>query len=131
MNISTADPHSRRGTPVDRRSDRSSPRTRIVLAVAAGAALAISLATLRHVPTPYADLQLYASIARSRQLFGIGVPSETWNSPVAVDHIPFYGPVFFDLCAATLHWFGVTLLSFRIASVIGWAIVVAAAAWLA
>ena len=131
MHIPAADPAPRRATPVDRRTDGSSLRTRILLAVAAGAAIAVSLITLRHVPTPYADLQLYASIARSRQLFGIGVPSETWNSPVAVDHIPFYGPVFFDLCAATLHWFGVTLLSFRIASVIGAAIFVAATAWLA
>jgi hypothetical protein len=91
----------------------------------------ISLLTLRHVPTPIADLQLYASIARAQQLFGVGVPTETWNSPVAVDHVTFYGPVFFKLSATTLRWFGVTLLSFRIASMLGMAVFVAATALLA
>jgi hypothetical protein len=110
---------------------RSSRRTRVSLAVASSVVIAVSVITLPRVPTPYGDLQLYASIARARQQFGIGVPTEMWNSPVAVDHIPFYGPVFFDLCAVTLTWFGVTLTSLRMASLLGAVMFVAAAAGLA
>jgi len=119
-------------TPVvDRRSTRSSPRTRRLLYATILAVVLVNLITIRHSPTPIADLQFYASIARAQQLFGIGVPTETWNSPVAIDHLPFYGPVFFTLSTAMLQWLGVTLLSFRIASVLGTTIFIAAAALLA
>lgn len=102
-----------------------SPVTRGVLLGLACIAAAIVLVTARRVPTPFADVQLYASIARARQLYGIGVPTISWNSPVAVDHIPFYGPVFFDLCVLSLRLFGTTLLSFRLVSLFGAALYVA------
>ena len=118
-------------SPVEQRSPGSSPRTLWLLAAAIAVVLAIDLVSIRHAPTPNADLQVYASIARARQLYGIGVPTETWNSPVAVDHLPFYGPVFFSLATTALRWFGVTLLSFRLTSVLGAALCLAAAALLA
>ena len=85
----------------------------------ATAGLLAPILTLRWFPTPFADLQLYASIAISRYLYGVGVPTITWNSPAAVDHIPFYGPVFFDLAALALHLFGIRLASFRLISIAG------------
>ena len=73
---------------------------RLASALASATAVVLPVATMRYMPTPFADVQLYASIARARQLYGVGVPTITWNSPAAVDHIPFYGPVFYDLVAA-------------------------------
>ena len=98
---------------------RSRRAVRVTLWVLAVAGLAVPLLTVRRVPTPFADLQLYASIALSRHLYGIGIPTVTWNSPTAVDHIPFYGPVFFDLAAASIGLFGPRLASFRLVSVVG------------
>ena len=92
---------------------------RILLWILVAIGISFPLITIRRMPTPFADSQLYASIARARQLYGVGVPTITWNSPVAVDHIPFYGPVFYDLCAVWLRINGVTLLSFRMVSLIG------------
>ena len=94
------------------------PRRKALWLLALTAA-ALPILTIRRVPTPFADVQLYASIARARQLYGVGVPTITWNSPSAVDHIPFYGPVFFDLSALALRLFGVGILSFRLVSLIG------------
>lgn len=116
---------------VEHRSPGSSPRTLWLLAAAILGVVAIDLISIRHGPTPNADLQLYASIARALQQYGIGVPTVTWNSPAAVDHLPFYGPMFFSLASMSLDWFGVTLLSFRIASVFGAMLCIAAAALLA
>jgi hypothetical protein len=83
--------------------------------------------TLDRFPGPFPDPELYASIARSRQLYGIGVPSALWFSPRVVDHIPFYGPVYFDLVALSFNVFGVSLKSFRLVSLFG-ALMVASAA---
>ncbi len=100
-------------------------RIRLGLVAIVVTASVIPLLVLTRVPTPFSDVQLYASIARARQLYGVGVPTITWNSPAAVDHIPFYGPVYFDLCAAAMRVFGVSLLSFRLVSVLGTALFVA------
>jgi hypothetical protein len=106
------------------------PPGRALLIIAA-VALVVPVLTLRRAPTPYADLQLYASIARSVQVHGVGVPTETWYSPTAVDHVPFYGPVFFDLAALSMHFFGATLLSFRLVSILGTAVFLVATVVLA
>ena len=98
---------------------------RAVCLVLAAVACGVILITVRRVPTPFADLELYASIALARLRYGVGVPTISVNSPVAVDHIPFYGPVFFDLVALLLRIGGITLLSFRVASLIGTALFVA------
>ena len=116
---------------MERRAPGSSVRTLRFLVAAILVVIAVDLIAIRHAPTPNADNQLYASIALARQLFGIGVPTITWNSPVAVDHVPFYGPVFFTLAAAFLKWFGVKLLTFRIISVFGGLLCLAAAALVA
>ena len=86
---------------------------------------------MRRVPTAFPDGQFYASIARSLQLHGVGVPSEIRHSPVAVDHIPFYGPVYFALTARAFDWFGVSLRSQRSVSLAGALLVIVAAAFLA
>jgi hypothetical protein len=88
------------------------------------------IVTLPRVPTPFADTQFYASIARARQLVGVGIPSWMQHSPAAVDHIPFYGPVYFTLAAQTFDWFGVSLRGYRAVSLLGTLLVVAATALL-
>jgi hypothetical protein len=65
------------------------------------------------------------------QLYGVGVPTITWNSPAAVDHLPFYGPVFFNLTAISLHFVGPRLLAFRLVSAAGAALFLVAAVLLA
>ena len=70
------------------KADRFGPAA---LAATACLIFSIFVITLGRVPTPWPDAQLYASIARSLQLHGNGVPSTIWFSPVAVDHLPFYG----------------------------------------
>ena len=97
---------------------------RLALALTAAVAFVLPVATVRYIPTPFADVQLYASIARARQLYGVGVPTITWNSPAAVDHIPFYGPVFYDFVAASVEIFGFSLVSFRLVSLFGTALFV-------
>lgn len=109
----------------------SSKRVRVALIALTVMAAALPVLSLRRMPTPFADVQLYASIARARQLYGVGVPTIIWNSPVAVDHIPFYGPVFFDLAALALRTFGVSLWSFRLVSLSGAALYVFATVLLA
>lgn len=104
-------------------------RLALALIVAIGALLPV--VTVRYLPTPFADLQYYASIVRGQQLFGIGAPTVTWNSPAAVDNIPFYGPVFFDLVEAAVDLFGFSLVSFRLVSLFGTALYVLGAVILA
>lgn len=106
--------------PGGRRADTA----RVALWLIAATAMLVPVLTVRYIPVPNADVQLYASIARARQLFGVGVPTMTWNSPTAVDHIPFYGPVFFDLVAASFHLFGPSLAGFRAISLFGTALYV-------
>ena len=81
------------------RADRIGPAA---LVATACLILSIFVITLGRVPTPWPDAQLYASIARSLQLHGNGVPSTIWFSPAAVDHLPFYGPVYFTLTVAVV-----------------------------
>ena len=73
--------------------------SRMLVAVAVLASLAAA-AIVNREPVPIPDDQLYASIARSLQLHGSGVPSILEASPYAVNHVPFYGPVYFALVAA-------------------------------
>ena len=110
-----------------------STRGIVPLALGATAVLTVLgfLLTLDRVPTPWPDSQLYASIARSRQLYGIGVPSVNWFSPLAVDHLPFYGPVYFDLVAQSYHFFGFSLAASRVAGLFGALVIAIAAALLA
>jgi hypothetical protein len=104
------------------------------LLVVAGLVL-VKLATfavrLNLPPLRSSDAAVYASIARSQQLHGVGIPSIVWFSPTAVDHIPFYGPVYFNLVAWSYDLFGPSLGSFRIVSLLGTLVVVAGAGALA
>ena len=106
-------------------------RLRVALIAALTVAALLPVLSIRRMPTPFADVQLYASIARARQLYGVGVPTIIWNSPLAVDHIPFYGPVYFDLAALALRMFGVSLWSFRLVSLLGAGVYALATALLA
>jgi hypothetical protein len=110
---------------------RLTNRTRLLLSLTAVAAILLPVLTIRRIPTPFPDVQLYASIARSVQLYDVGVPTITWNSPTAVDHLPFYGPVFFDLASAAMHLFGPGTFSFRLVSVFSTLLFVGAGALLA
>lgn len=110
--------------PIEARAETRTNIARIFLLALLTIGIMFPVLTVRRVPVPFADAQLYASIALSRHLYGIGVPTISWNSPAAVDHIAFYGPVFFDLCALFERLFGVTLLSFRMVSLLGTALYV-------
>jgi len=106
-------------------------RTRYLLAGASLLAVVLLAVTLRRAPTPFSDSQFYASIARSVQLHGVGIPSGLRYSPAAVDHLPFYGPVYFTLVARSFDWFGVSLRGLRVVSLAGALLAAAAAGLLA
>lgn len=91
----------------------------------------IFVITLGRVPTPWPDAQLYASIARSVQLHGNGVPSTIWFSPAAVDHLPFYGPVYFTLTSLAFSVFGFSVESSKLAGLLGVLLTVTGVAMLA
>jgi hypothetical protein len=88
------------------------------LAIASALMLLGFAATLTRVPAPRNESQLYASIALAQHLAGNGVPT-VLSSPSAVDHIPFYGPVYFYLQAAIFKLFGVSIASSRLLSLAG------------
>lgn len=102
----------------------------LVLGAAVLTNVVLWVTQLNLAPALWPDSLLYASIARARQLYGVGVPSIIWFSPKAVDHIPFYGPVYFDLVALSFKLLGVSLGSFRLISLLGAGLVAAAAAML-
>jgi 4-amino-4-deoxy-L-arabinose transferase-like glycosyltransferase len=93
-------------------------------------ALAGILVTMPRWPTFWPDADLYASIARSYEVLGDGVPSTMRHSPHATDHIVFYGPVFFGLGAEAFHAFGVSKASFRLVSLGGALLLIAGGALL-
>ena len=101
------------------------------LAVTACLIFASFYVTRGRAPTPWPDAQLYASIARSLQIDGSGVPSTTWFSPAAVDHLPFYGPVFFTLMSWSFAVFGFSIESSKLPGLLGVLLVGAGTAWLA
>ena len=94
-------------------------RTRWILSALSILVVAGFLVTLERYPTFWPDSQLYASIARARQVNGTGIPSMLRHSPLATDHIRFYGPVFFDLAAEVFRFFGVSKWTFRLVSLFG------------
>ena len=53
------------------------------------------------------------------------------NSPDAVDHVPFYGPVFFELASMSFRLFGVSERSLRLVSFLGMIMLASAGTWLA
>jgi hypothetical protein len=107
------------------------PRAHHLLVLISLTAIILLVVTLDRVPTPTSDSDFYGSIARSEQMYGVGIPSVLRYSPTAVDHIPFYGPVFFAAAARAFTWFGPSLGSLRLVSLIGAFLIVAAAALLA
>ncbi len=96
------------------------PRPRHVLPLAAIAmALGGFLLTLDRAPVAWADGALYASVARSLATEHPGAPSVLAESPTAVDHVRFYGPVFFELMAWSFRVLGFSLAASRIVSLVG------------
>ena len=75
--------------------------------------------TLDRVPVAWGDDVWYASIARSISLSQSGTPSVLAATAKRVDHVRFYGPVFFELVAASFRWLGVSLASDRLVSLAG------------
>ncbi len=94
--------------------------------------VALSLAafavTLQHTPIVWNDSVAYATIGRALQFGQGGVPTALRDSPTVVDHIPFYGPVFFQLVAWSYALFGFSIGSFRLVSLLG-AMLITVAAW--
>jgi hypothetical protein len=76
------------------------------------------VATIDRVPIPWTDEVIYASIARAMQLTGTGVPTVLDGAP-AIDHVGFYGPVYFGFAARLFDVFGFSMASFRAVGVLG------------
>ena len=69
--------------------------------------------TLNRFPIEFGDGPFYASIARSLQQARPGIPSLLKQGPTAVDHVRFYGPVFFSSLATWFAVAGFSNLTFR------------------
>ena len=85
-----------------------------VIWVLAALVIATYALTLNRLPIEFGDGPFYASIARSLQLGHPGVPSVLTQGPTAVDHVRFYGPVFFSTLAAWFTVAGFSSLTFRL-----------------
>jgi hypothetical protein len=88
------------------------PLTLIVLATAG------FLVTMGRIPIVWPDETIYASVARAMQLRGNGIPTVLDGAP-AIDHVGFYGPVYFGAAAALFDLFGFSMTTFRMLGVIG------------
>lgn len=87
--------------------------------------------TLNRVPILWSDDSLYASITRSVQEYGDGVPLMLRSIPDTQDHVTIYGPVFFKAAAWSYEAFGFSLRSFRLVSLLGAFMIAGAAAAMA
>lgn len=107
--------------------------TKTAWAGLAASALVFALlaATLTHEPFAESDAQLYASIALTWAHYQVGVPSVMRYSPHAVDHVRFYGPVYFQAVASTFKLLGVSKLAARAVSLGGAVLIAASTAGLA
>jgi hypothetical protein len=76
------------------------------------------IVTIDRVPIVTIDEIIYASIARAMQLRGTGVPTVLDGVP-AIDHVGFYGPVYFGLAALLFDVFGFSIAAFRSVGVVG------------
>jgi hypothetical protein len=85
------------------------------------------LVTIDRTPIVWPDETIYASIARSVQLRGTGVPTVLDGAP-GIDHVGFYGPVYFTAAAALFDLFGFSITAFRILGVAGAQLAAAGAA---
>jgi hypothetical protein len=81
-------------------------------------AIAGFLITIDRTPIVWPDETIYASIARAMQLRGDGLPTVLDGAP-AVDHVGFYGPVYFTLAAALFDLCGFSITAFRFLGVVG------------
>jgi hypothetical protein len=88
------------------------PATLIVLTTAG------FLLTIDRTPIVWPDETIYASIARAMQLYGTGLPTVLDGTP-AIDHVGFYGPVYFTAAAALFDLFGFSITAFRLLGVVG------------
>src|SRR5512146_40915 len=89
------------------------------LALTTGLAAAALFMTLDRVPVAGSDEILYASVARALEFTGHAVPNITRNTPYAVDHVAFYGPVYFELTAWSFRLFGFSMASARLVCLLG------------
>jgi len=100
----------------------------LFLAITAVACILGFLVTIDRTPLPWTDEVTYASIARSLQLGEIGAPSMLRDSPNRVDHVAFYGPVFFYAATLCFERMGFSMTAFRAVSLVGALLVACAAA---
>ena len=92
---------------------------RVILWTMSALAVAGFVLTVDRVPLTEGDGAFYASIARSLQLRGVGIPTVLKDAPTAVDHVPFYGPVFFRLVAVVFTVFGFSMTTLRSVAIAG------------
>ena len=102
--------------------------TPILLAALAVVCFAV---TLDRSPVAWIDSVIYASIARAVQIGQPGVPTVLRDAPGAIDHVPFYGPVFFYLAAGLFGGFGLSDAAIRLISLVGALLIAAGGAALA
>ncbi len=100
----------------------------LLLVITAGVCILGFLITIDRTPLPWTDEITYASIARSLQLGEGGAPSTLRDSPNRVDHVAFYGPVFFRAAILSVELMGFSMTAFRVISFIGALLVACAAA---
>jgi hypothetical protein len=78
------------------------------------------LLTLTRIPLSRGDGPFYASIALADAYGQHGVPSTLDpGAATAIDHIRFYGPMYFGLVQTSFSLFGVSLASFRAIGLLG------------
>ncbi|HEY2434022.1 MAG TPA: hypothetical protein VGI12_15210 [Vicinamibacterales bacterium] len=76
--------------------------------------------TLTRQPVSQKDEPFYASIARAYHYGPPGVPSMLdASAPTAVDHIAFYGPIYFRTVDLFFSLFGVSVAAFRAIGLLG------------
>ena len=109
-----------------------SPGQRAARIWAASAVVVVSLLlTLTRLPTSHADGPFYASIVRGAHYGAYGVPASLQpDSPTAINHIRFYGPVYFTLVDLSFRLFGISAWSYRVVSLIGGLLAAAGGVWI-
>lgn len=96
------------------------PRTTTLIWAGSAIVVFTLLVTLTRIPISRGDGPFYASIARAYHYGGSGVPSVLGpDAPTAVDHIRFYGPVYFRTVQLLFSLFGVSVAVFRSINLIG------------
>ena len=99
---------------------------------AASAIVVVSLLlTLTRLPTLHADGPFYASIVRGAHYGTYGIPSALDpQTATGINHIRFYGPVYFTLVDVSFALFGLSIGAYRAISLAGVLLAAGAGVWI-